>query len=136
MSGGLRSAVPEADGSAGKIRLLVVDDHVLMRRALTVLLEEEPDMHIVGQASNGVDGIDLALRLRPDVVLMDINLPDMNGVEATRIIHRELPAISILALSMCDAREWRTKMKMAGAVGFVSKADSPVELLSAIRRFG
>ena len=87
----------------------------------------------MGEASNGKAALELARSLEPDVVLMDVNMPIMNGIEATRAIHGEFPGISVIGLSMYEKNEQATPMLDAGAVGYVSKSDAPDILLAAIR---
>jgi PAS domain S-box-containing protein len=122
--------------SKGKIRTLLVDDHVLMREGLARLLSQEPDMEIVGQAGDGQEAVELAERLLPDVVTMDLSMPRLNGVEATRIIHQKHPEMRIIGLSLYTEDERAREMIEAGAVRYLSKAGPPSELKNAIRRFG
>jgi DNA-binding NarL/FixJ family response regulator len=86
--------------SAKRKRILLVDDHLVMRQGLAGLLSMDPDFDIVGEASDGESALKLVRELRPDVVLMDIGMPKMDGIQATRIIHKELPEICIIGLSM------------------------------------
>jgi len=115
------------------MRVLVVDDHTVVRQALALMLSQESDIEVVGEASNGKTALELARSLKPDVVLMDVNMPVMNGIEATRAIHGEIPGISVIGLSMYEKNEQATPMFDAGAVGYVSKSDAPDILLAAIR---
>jgi signal transduction histidine kinase/PAS domain-containing protein/ActR/RegA family two-component response regulator len=115
------------------ISVLVADDHALFRDGIVRLLDRNPDIAIVGQANNGREAISLARKLVPDVILMDISMPELNGIEATRVIHRELPAIRIIGLSMHDEEDGYQKLREAGAVGFQSKSSTATELVSAIR---
>jgi DNA-binding NarL/FixJ family response regulator len=115
------------------MRVLVVDDHTVVRQALALMLSQESDIEVVGEASNGKTALELARSLKPDVVLMDVNMPVMNGIEATRAIHGEIPGISVIGLSMYEKNEQATPMLDAGAVGYVSKSDAPDILLAAIR---
>jgi DNA-binding NarL/FixJ family response regulator len=87
------------------MRLLVVDDHAVVRQGLVRMLQEEPDMEVVGEASNGQMAVELARQLMPDVILMDISMPVMGGIEATRVIHTECPAVRVIGLSMFEAAE-------------------------------
>ena len=117
-----------------RIRVLLVDDHRIVRAGLAGLLSIEPDLEIVGEAADGVDAVSMARNLKPDVICMDITMPRMNGIEATRIICNELPDIRIIALSMHDSRDMAVAMAEAGAAAYVQK-DSPSErLLEALRR--
>ena len=122
--------------SKGKIRILLADDHVLMREGLARLLSQEPDMEIVGQAGDGQEAVELAERLLPDVITMDLSMPRLNGVEATRIIHQKHPEMRIIGLSLYTEDERAREMIEAGAVHYLSKAGPPSELKNAIRRFG
>ena len=116
-----------------KTNLLLVDDHAVVRTGLRMLLEGENDIEIVGEAENASEALNQISRLRPDVVLMDIGLPDMSGIDATRRIKELAPAISVLALTIHEDEEYFFKMLDAGASGYVPKRAAPEELLSAIR---
>lgn len=115
------------------IRVLVADDHVVMREGICLLLEAEPDIKVVGQANDGQEALEKAHKLIPDVVLMDITMPGMSGLEATRQLRAALPETQILALTMHEGDEFFFRMLQAGASGYVLKGASPDELLSAIR---
>ncbi len=116
-----------------KVRILVADDHTVLRQGLTQLLSQEPDFEIVGEAANGVEAIDLAEKLQPDVILMDLGMPVMDGIEATRIIHQASPKIRIIWLSMYLKQDVGKDIVNAGAVGFVSKSEPKKQLLKVIR---
>ncbi len=116
-----------------KIRLLMVDDHEIVRAGLRMLLQAQPDLEIVGEVNNGRDAIAKTRELTPDIVLMDITLPDMDGFEATRQIKRAFPNVAILALTMHESDEYFFKMLNAGASGYVPKKAAPTDLVSAIR---
>ncbi len=120
-------------GQTSHIRVLVADDHALFRDGVARLVSKVPDIRSIGQASNGREAIELARKLKPDVILMDINMPELNGVEATRAIHEELPAIRIIGLSMHDDPQIVQTMFEAGAVGYKNKGCAAAELVSAIR---
>jgi CheY-like chemotaxis protein/anti-sigma regulatory factor (Ser/Thr protein kinase) len=120
-------------GAEGRIRIVLVDDHMLMRQGLARLLREERDMEIVGEASDGASAVSLVRETQPDVVLMDVNMPGMNGTEATRIIHAELPEINVIGLSMFEEAELATAMRKAGAVNYLSKSGASNALIAAIR---
>jgi PAS domain S-box-containing protein len=124
-----------ASAKTGKrIRVLLVDDHIVMRQGLSSLLSEHPDIEIAGEAANGEESVQLARTLQPDVILMDISMPMMNGIDATRLIHSEFPHIRTIGLSMCDDAETEKGMSDAGAVAFVNKGAHSDDLVNAIRQ--
>lgn len=114
-------------------RLLLVDDHAVVRSGLRMLLENERDVEIIGEASSAHEAIDAAIRLHPNVILMDIGLPDLSGIDATREIKKRIPEVSIVALTIHEDEEYFFKMLEAGATGYVPKRAAPDELLTAIR---
>jgi len=116
-----------------KIRLLMVDDHEIVRAGLRMLLQTQPDIEIVAEADNGRDAVARARELQPDIVLMDISLPDLDGFEATQQIKRALPKTAVLALTMHESDEYFFKMLQAGASGYVPKKAAPTDLVTAIR---
>lgn len=120
-------------GAARKLRLLLVDDHAIVRQSLARMLALEPDMEVVGEAADGALAVELSRRLQPDIVLMDINLPGMNGIEATRAIHAESPHIRLIGLSMLEDFEQAQAMQQAGASRYLTKSGPAEELLAAIR---
>jgi len=115
------------------IRLLLADDHAVVRSGLRLLLEAQPDLVIVGEAENGEEAIRRTAELQPDVVLMDIEMPGMNGIEAARRIKAQSPGASVLALTMYEDDQYFFEMLRAGASGYVPKRAAPDELASAIR---
>src|SRR5919108_86620 len=115
------------------IRLLLVDDHAVVRSGLRMLLENERDVEIIGEASSAYEAIEAAMRLKPSVILMDIGLPDLSGIDATREIKKNFPEVSIVALTIHEDEEYFFKMLEAGASGYVPKRAAPEELLTAIR---
>jgi two-component system response regulator NreC len=115
------------------IRLLLVDDHAVVRSGLHMILEPEEDLKIIGEAENAADAIEFVIREKPDVVLMDIGLPDMTGIEATKVIKEKQPNTAIVALTIHEDEEYFFKMLEAGANGYVPKRAAPEELLTAIR---
>jgi signal transduction histidine kinase/ActR/RegA family two-component response regulator len=123
---------PEAQ-SMGKTRILLVDDHAVMREGLARLLVQEPDFEVIGQANDGRQAVEQAASLMPDVVLMDISMPVMSGIEATRIIHRQHPEIRIVGLSLYTESERAKEMLEAGATFYLSKSGPPPDLKAAIR---
>jgi DNA-binding NarL/FixJ family response regulator len=116
-----------------KIRLLVVDDHKIMREGLVSMLRNESELEIVGQAENGREAIHLARQLKPDVVIMDISMPDMNGVDAAQRMRSGSDGPRIIALSMYADRRFVVGMTQAGATGYLLKECGFDELLRAIR---
>lgn len=115
------------------IRLLLVDDHAVVRLGLKMLLSGESDMEIAGEASSAAEALIEAGRLSPNVILMDIGLPDMTGIEATREIHQLYPEAAVVALTIHEDEEYFFKMLEAGAKGYVPKRAAPEELIRAIR---
>ena len=116
-----------------KIRILVVDDHAIMRDGIRALLNLRDDIEIVGEASEGNEAIEKAEELAPDVVVMDIAMPGMDGLEATRRITKKNPKVKVLVLSQHDNREYILSAIKAGVVGYVPKRALGLELVSAIR---
>jgi len=115
------------------IRTLLVDDHAVVRLGLRMLFEGEPDIEIVGEAETARDAIVAVSLLQPDVVLMDIGLPDLTGIEATRRIKETSVKTAVVALTIHEDREYFFQMLDAGATGYVPKRAAPEELLTAIR---
>lgn len=115
------------------IRVLLVDDHAVVRTGLRMLLESEPEMEIAGEAGTAHEALALVAQLAPDVVLMDIGLPDLSGIEATQEIKRRAPQVAVVALTIHEDEEYFFKMLQAGASGYVPKRAAPEELLTAIR---
>ncbi|MBK9965921.1 MAG: response regulator transcription factor [Holophagales bacterium] len=113
--------------------ILLVDDHRIVREGLRTLLGQQPDLTVVGEASDGRDAVAQACLLRPDVIVMDIAMPELNGVEATRLILAQLPAVRIVALSMYADRRFVAEILRAGALGYVLKDGAFEELALAIR---
>ena len=128
------SGKESAADTSGVVRVLLADDHVILRQALSTMLEEYVDIHIVGEASDGEEAIRLAEQLDPDVILMDISMPKMDGFEATRKILGSKPDIRIVGLSMHERDEQARVILMAGAAAYCSKAGNPEALLVEIRK--
>lgn len=118
------------------IRIAIAEDQRLVRELLSMLLVREPDFQVVGEASNGAEALALAEREEPDVLVLDIGLPDMDGVEVARTLRRSLPALKLLALSIHAERHFVQQMLKAGADGYVVKTSALDELVQAIRAVG
>lgn len=116
-----------------RIRVLVVDDYALFRVGMTMFLDAQPDVEVVGEASSGQEAVERASELRPDVVLMDISTPSMDGCRATRRILESTPEVRVLALTVHGTEDLFFGALDAGASGYVLKSSSPDELLSALR---
>ena len=116
-----------------KIKVLLADDHVIVRQGFRALLEAEPDIAIVGEADNGRQAIGLARKLLPDVVVMDIAMPLLNGLEATRQIIKEVPSTKVIILSSYSDDEYVNQLTEAGAVGYLLKQTAAADLIKAIR---
>ncbi len=116
-----------------KIRLLLVDDHQVVRSGLRMLLGNESDVEIVGDAGTGKEALEFVRQFHPNVVLMDIGLPDISGIDATRMIKQTDPDAAVVALTIHEDEEYFFKMLEAGAGGYVPKRAAPEELLTAIR---
>jgi two-component system response regulator NreC len=116
-----------------KILVLLAEDHTIVRQGLFALLKSEPEIEVVGEASDGLEAIELAKKLLPDVVLMDIAMRNLNGIEATRKIKKLFPNMKVLVLTMYDNEEWIFQILKAGASGYLIKDSAMTDLISAIR---
>jgi DNA-binding NarL/FixJ family response regulator len=116
-----------------KITVLVAEDHTIVRKGICSLLEAKAEIEVVGEAEDGREAVEKVETLRPDVVLMDITMPRLNGLEATRQIKRLYPQVKILALTMYTNEEYIQQILQAGASGYVVKQAAPAELISAIQ---
>lgn len=116
-----------------KIKMLLVEDHIVVRQGIKALLADEPDIEIVGEADNGRQALHLVSELRPDVVLMDISMPGLNGIEATRQIRQRYSEVKVIILSMHANEEYVFQVLRAGASGYVLKQSDSSEVLTAIR---
>jgi two-component system response regulator NreC len=112
---------------------MLADDHTILRQGIRMLLEAQEDMEVVGEAVNGRDAVEKARALHPQIILMDISMPELNGLEATRQIKRELPAIQVVILTMHDNEEYLVQILQAGATGYVLKQAADRELIEAVR---
>lgn len=117
----------------GPIRVFIVDDHAMVRRGLAAFLRAKPDLQLVGEASDGAEAITLCERLQPDIVLMDLVMPETNGIEATRAIRGRWPAIHVIALTSFDDKELVREVLAAGALSYLLKNVSAEDLAEAIR---
>ncbi len=117
----------------GKTRLLIVDDHALVREGIIAFLKLADDIQVVGEASNGLEAISKADELRPDVILMDIAMPELGGIEATLEIKKRMPECRILILSQYDDKEYVSRLLKAGVSGYILKHAVGTDLVSAIR---
>ncbi len=115
------------------IKVLLADDHIVVRDGLHLLLAAEQDIEVVGGAANGRDAVEMATRLRPDIVIMDIAMPDLNGIEAMLQIQQNLPTTNVIILSMHDTREYIYQALQAGARGYLLKESAGVEVVNAVR---
>ena len=115
------------------IRILLADDHRVLRHGLRVLIEKQSDCEVVAEATDGIEAVRLSQKLRPDVVVMDVSMPRLNGIEATRQIRAALPEVRVLALSMHPHRRMVAEMLRAGASGYLLKDCETSELKTAIR---
>jgi two-component system response regulator NreC len=116
----------------GKIRIVLADDHTVLREGIRSLLEDQPDMQVVGEAEDGRAVVQLAAELQPDVILMDIAMPRLNGLEATRQIKKRFPEVKVLILTVHSDEEYIRQILRAGASGYLVKQAAPNELISAI----
>lgn len=116
-----------------RIRVLIADDHTLVREGLRALLEGQGDFEVIAEASNGREAVDRAIQLRPDVVLMDIGMPELDGLAATRHIVRTNPAIRILVLTVHETEDYFFRVLEVGAHGFLVKDAASTELVAAVR---
>lgn len=124
----------EPRGARRMVRIVIADDHQVVRLGLMRMLENEDDIKVVGEASNGRDAVEICRKLNPDLIVLDYSMPEMDGLEATRQIAALKPPIKILILTMYDSEEYANRLLKAGASGFILKADSTVKLPDAIRK--
>lgn len=116
-----------------KIKILVADDHGVLRAGLNMLLNSQPDMEVIGEVANGREVLESVEKFKPDVVLMDIKMPEMNGLEATTLISRKFPSCKVLVLTMYEDESYLIDLLQKGASGYIPKKCIDAELVSAIR---
>ena len=116
-----------------KLRILLADDHIVMRTGLRALLERQPNLEVVGESENGREAVELASSLKPDVLVMDVGMPVLNGIEATKTIVSQHPTIAVVVLSMHADESYVMRALKAGARGYLLKDSAPADLLSAIQ---
>ncbi len=116
-----------------EIRVLIADDHTLFRESLRSLLKMAENIEVVGEAGDGVEAVSKAIQLKPDVVLMDIAMPNVNGLQATRQIKREVPSVKVLVLTMYETEQYILEMLRCGASGYILKRASTRDLIPAIQ---
>ncbi len=122
------------EASSSPTRLLLADDHALVREGMRAMLSKEPDLEVIGEAENGREAVELCRRLRPDLVLMDVRMPQMDGLEATREIKREHPQTIVLMVTTHENPDYLLDAIKAGAAGYVLKDATKQRLMSAVRR--
>ena len=132
----MQSEERDSARDARRIRLLLVDDQPAIRRGLRMWLELQPDVEIVGEADSGQAAVEAVLALRPDIVLMDVEMPGMDGVAATAAVRAAAPGTAVVVQSLHEDAPTRARALAAGAAAFVGKGTGEVELLEAIRRLG
>jgi DNA-binding NarL/FixJ family response regulator len=119
--------------NSSPLRVLLADDHVTVRHGLRLLIDGEPDMTVVGEASDGAAAVQLALKCQPDVVVMDVSMPGVNGLVATRLLKKTLPAVAVVTLTRHTDDAYLQELLRAGAAAYVLQQSPPSELLPAIR---
>jgi DNA-binding NarL/FixJ family response regulator len=122
------------NGQSRPSRLIIADDHPLFRAALKQMLRERPDLVVLGEAANGREAVELCRRLRPDLILMDLRMPEMDGFEATREIKREIPSTIVLVITAFEEPDYLLEAIKEGASGYVLKRMDPSQIVGAIRR--
>jgi DNA-binding NarL/FixJ family response regulator len=115
-------------------RLIIADDHALLRSGIMSMLAGEPDLDVVGEAADGIEALEMCRRLLPDLVLMDVRMPKMDGLAATRAIKEELPRTSVVMVTMQDDPDYLFEAVIAGAAGYVLKGATPEQLTEAVRQ--
>jgi DNA-binding NarL/FixJ family response regulator len=126
----------EANSSAPRLpaRVLIADDHDLVREGLLAVLKDEPDLEVVGEAKNGREALEMCRQMRPDLILMDVRMPEMDGLAATRAIKEELPTTSVVMVTMHENPDYLLEAIRAGAAGYILKDAAGERLVEAVRR--
>lgn len=124
---------PGAARNVPRMRILIADDHTMVRESLVATLQAEPGLEVVGQASDGLEALDLAARMRPDVVVTDLNMPRLGGLEVVSRLHALLPNVRVLVLTMHQEDEYVLQAVRAGASGYLMKDSATRELIAAVR---
>lgn len=132
--GAQRQTAPAESKNKPPLRVLVADDHPAIRRALAALVNQHSDMQVVGEACDGGDALRQAAQLRPDVVVMDLSMPQMDGIQATRHLRQTLPDTWVILVTMCDGWDTAQRARAAGARGFLRKDQAGEHLVRLIRR--
>ncbi len=125
--------MPKAAQLVATIRILIAEDHAIVREGIRMILDAEPDFHVVGEARDGREAVELAQTLAPDVVVMDISMPQMNGIEATRQLQRLCPNARVLILTMHEEESYVFQLLQKGASGYVLKRAAATDLVEAVR---
>jgi len=122
-----------AQPTATKVKILIADDHAIVREGIRMILEAQPDFEVVGEAEDGDEAVRLARKLAPEVVVMDISMPKLNGVEATQAIREGLPGVHVLILTMHEEQSYLFQLLRLGAAGYVLKRAAATDLVEAVR---
>ncbi len=129
----MRDTPADERSDAGVVRVLLADDHPIVREGLKLLLNAQPDMRVVGEAADGESACRLADELDPDVIVIDLSMPVLNGAQATERLRRERPELRIVALTVHEEKLYLTQLLRAGASGYVLKRSAPADLVRAVR---
>jgi two-component system, NarL family, response regulator DegU len=132
--GGAKMVLEESSAARGPSRIIIADDHPLFRSAIRQTLERQHDLEVVAEAANGCQALELSRRLRPELVLMDLRMPEMDGIAATQTIKREFPETRVLILTAVDESRGLSNALEAGAAGYILKDASPAQITDAVRR--